>query len=62
VFGGVDVRPDGVELQPQRPIFALKHRRQRHHRHMPAPLQFQRNRDQRIDVAQRADIRENDAP
>jgi len=34
---------------------------QRHHRRVPAPLQFQRQRDQRIDIAERTDIRENDA-
>jgi hypothetical protein len=28
---------------------------------VPAPLQFQRQRDQRIDIAKRADIRENNA-
>jgi hypothetical protein len=28
---------------------------------MPAPLQLQRNRDQRIDIAKRPDIRKNNA-
>ncbi len=57
----VDVRPDRVKLQPQRLNLRPVDSRQRHHRHMPAPLQFQSQRNQRIDVAKRADIRENNA-
>jgi len=61
VIGGIDVGPDRVEFKAEwlepRPV----HVWQRHHRRVPAPLQFQRQRDQRIDIAERTDIRENDA-
>src|ERR1039458_5890071 len=59
--GGVDIRPNRVKFQPQRHDLRLEDRRYRHPRHVPTPLQLQRNRDQWIDVAEGPDVRQNNA-
>ena len=58
---GIDIRANGMKIDAQRANFGLEDRRHGHHRHVPAPFQLERNRNQRIDVSEGADIRKNHA-
>jgi hypothetical protein len=53
---GVDVRPNGVELEAEGLDSRFIHGRQRHHGHVAAALQFQSNGNEWIDVAKGTDI------